>query len=81
MAKVLADMGHNLWIGHFVGRFHREDLRGAFLFLKSLFQLALGVAGTKDQNHSGVSKIGNDLVVVTINVPSVFSLPRIVGWN
>jgi len=81
MAKVMADVRHNLRFGHFVGRFHRDDVSAGALFLESLFQLALGLAGTKDQNGSGIAEKGNDLVVVARQMPGVLSLAGIIGWN
>jgi len=62
--KVMTDVGHNLPIGHFISRFHHDDVSAGSLFLESLFQLTLGLAGTKDQNRSRITKISNDLVVV-----------------
>ena len=69
----MADMCHNLQLGHFVGRFHRDGLRAGFILLESLFQFALGLAGTKDQDRSGITKTGNDLVVVARKMPGVLS--------
>ena len=77
----MVDVRHNLRLGHFVGRFHRDDVSVGFLFLESLFQFALGLAGTKDQDRSSITKISNDLVVVAREIPGVSSLARIIGRN
>jgi len=77
----MADVRHNLRFGHFVGRFHRDDVSAGALYLESLFQFALGLAGTKDQNRSSMTKMSNDLVVVAREIPGVSSLARIIGRN
>jgi len=74
----MADVRHNLPLSHLVGRFHRDDMCAGALFLESLFQFALGLAGTKDQDRSSMTKILNDLVVVTRKIPGVRSLARII---
>jgi hypothetical protein len=81
VVKVMADICHNLRLGHFVGRFHRDELYAGFLLLESFLQFALGFAGTKDQDHSGITKMGNDLGIVAREIPGVFSLARIIGRN
>jgi hypothetical protein len=77
----MADVRHNLRFGHFVGRFHRDVVSAGLLFLESLFQFALGLAGTKDQNRSSITNISNNLVVVACEIPGVSSLARIIGRN
>ena len=62
--EVLADVRHNLRFSHLIGRFHHDDVSAGALFCESLFQFALGLAGTKDQNRSSITKISNDLVEV-----------------
>jgi len=77
----MANMCHNLRLGHFVGRFHRDDLRASSILFETPFQFALGLPGTKDQNRSGITKMGNDQVVAAPEMPGVLSLACIIGWN
>lgn len=74
VAKVTADMGDNLRLGHFVNRLHRHDLGAGSGPLESLFQFAFGFAGTKDQDGSGIAKRQNDLVVVARQLSGVLPL-------
>ncbi len=48
--KVMTNLRHNLWLGHFVGRFHRDSARAAFVVLEPLFEFSLGFAGTEYQD-------------------------------
>ena len=77
----MADMRHNLRLGHFVGRFSRDEPCSGFAILESLFQFTLGFAGTKDQDGSSIAKIRDDFIVVARQMPGVLSLARIVGRN
>ena len=81
MAKVMADTGDDLRLGHFVNRFHRNDMGAGFGLLESLFQFTFGLARTQNQDRSGIAKKGNDLVVVACQAPVVLSLARIVRGN
>jgi len=81
VVKVMADVCHNLWLGHFIGRFRRDEPGPDFAILEPLFQFALSLAGTKYQDRSGMAKMGNDLIVVAREMPGVLSLLRIVGRN
>ena len=79
--KVMTNLRHNLWLGHFVGRFHHNRTRFDFVFLELFFQFALGLSGTKYYDGSCITKIGNDLVVVVREVTLVCSLARIISRN
>jgi len=77
----MADVCHNLRFGHFIGRFRRDEPGSGLIILESLLQFALGLARTKDQDLSGMTKMGNDLVIVARQMPGVLSLTRIIGRN
>ncbi len=81
VAKVMADMRHNLRLGHFISRFHGDEMRAGLILLETLFQFALGLAGPQDQNGSRIAKIRNDLIIVAREVSAVISLARIIGGN
>lgn len=53
MVKVMADIRHNLRLGHFIRRFHRDQVSAGAGRLESLFEFAFCFAGTEDQNRFG----------------------------
>jgi len=80
-AKMMADMRHNLRLGHFVSRFGRDDPGAGFIILEPLFQFALGFARTKNQDGFSITNTGNDLVIIALEAPGVLSLARIIRRN
>jgi len=79
--EVMLNHRHDLWFGHFVSRFQHNDPRDTRVLLKSRFQFALGLAGAKDQDGFGITKMRNDRVVVACELPGICSLARIIGGN
>lgn len=49
--KPLLHLGHNLWLSHFFGSFHRYNTYADLVALHPLFQFALCLTGAKYQNR------------------------------
>ena len=64
--NLLFHIGHNLWLSHFVGSFHRYDTYADLASLRPLFQI------TDARNY---------LIVVIREIPHIISFPRIIGRN
>jgi hypothetical protein len=62
---------------------HPEDSRRfwGFLLLESLLQFSLGLARPENQDNGGITKMGNDLVTVSREMPGGFFLARIIRGN
>ena len=50
--KPLLHLGHNLWLSHFIGSFHRYNTYADLVSLHSLFQFALCLAGGLDHQEA-----------------------------
>ena len=70
----MADMGRDLPLGHFVGCLRGDELQAGLLLLQSFLQFPLGLARPEDQDNRGIMETGNDLVIISREVPGVFPL-------
>ena len=79
--KPLLHLGHNLWLSHFVGSFHRYNTYADLVSLHPLFQFALCLTGAKYQNRFCITDTRNYLIVVICEMPHIISFPRIICRN
>ena len=66
--EVLTHFCRNLSIGHLVGGFDADDACSQPFAGEALFELALGLARTEDQDGVGASNARDDFVVVLVEM-------------
>ena len=75
---MLSNLRHYLRISHLVGGFDTDYTSAEVVLIQSVFELALGLAGTKYENRLCVTNAGNHLVVVTVQLSGQLSLANII---
>ena len=73
--KMFTHMGHNLWLRHFVYRFHRENAGVAFLFFHPLLQFSFSLARSKDQNFISGTQVRENFIIIAGEISLIFPLP------
>ena len=79
--RALLHLGHNLWLSHFIGSFHRYNTYADLVSLHPLFQFALCLTGAKYQNRFCITDARYYLIVVIREMPNIISFPRIICRN
>src|SRR5580698_2874363 len=77
--KVFPDLRYDLAIGHLVDGFDGNDVFAKVVSLKPFFQLALGLAGSKQQKRFSAANRRNHFIVVLVQMARKLPLVAIIG--
>ena len=76
--KILADFCRDLAIRHLVDCFNGDDVPTEIVSFEALFQLALGLARTKQQNRFGITNRRDHLIVVIVEMARKLPLVAVI---